>query len=84
LKAMQAQAAELERLNVDLLAVQKRLADSQRQAGALEERARLAREIHDTVAQSLSSIGLLLSAVERMVPGHPAIEQIRLAHLASS
>ncbi|NEU24551.1 sensor histidine kinase, partial [Vibrio parahaemolyticus] len=66
------------------LAVQKRLADSQRQAGALEERARLAREIHDTVAQSLSSIGLLLSAVERMVPGHPAIEQIRLAHLASS
>ena len=84
LKAMQAQAAELERLNVDLLAVQKRLADSQRQAGVLEERARLAREIHDTVAQSLSSIGLLLSAVERMVPGHPAIEQIRLAHLASS
>ena len=84
LKAMQAQAAELERLNVDLLAVQKRLADSQRQAGALEERARLAREIHDTVAQSLSSIGLLLSAVERTAPDHPAIEQIRLAHLASS
>ena len=43
LKAMQAQAAELERLNVDLLAVQKRLAYSQRQAGVLEERARLAR-----------------------------------------
>ena len=84
LKAMQAQAAELERLNVDLLAVQKRLAESQRQAGVLEERARLAREIHDTVAQSLSSIGLLLSAVERTAPDHPAIEQIRLAHLASS
>lgn len=84
LKAMQAQAAELERLNVDLLAVQERLAASQREAGVLEERARLAREIHDTVAQSLSSIGLLLSAVERTAPDHPAIEQIQLAHRTSS
>ena len=84
LKAMQAQAVELERLNEDLLAVQKRLAASQRQAGVLEERARLAREIHDTVAQSLSSIGLLLSAVERTLPDHLAAEQIRLAHRASS
>lgn len=84
LKAMQAQAVELERLNEDLLAVQKRLAASQRQAGVLEERARLAREIHDTVAQSLSSIGLLLSALERTLPDHLAAEQIRLAHRASS
>ena len=84
LKAMQTQAAELERLNVDLLAVQERLAASQREAGVLEERARLAREIHDTVAQSLSSIGLLLSAVERTAPAHPAIEQIQLAHRTSS
>ena len=83
LKAMQAQASELERLNVDLLAVQKRLAASQHQAGVLEERARLAREIHDTVAQSLSSIGLLLSAVERTDPEHPAVEQIQLAHRTS-
>ncbi|MSS45581.1 sensor histidine kinase [Cutibacterium sp. WCA-380-WT-3A] len=84
LKAMEVQATELERLNGDLLTVQKRLAASQRQAGVLEERARLAREIHDTVSQSLSSIGLLLSAVERTAPDHPAIEQIHLAHRASS
>ncbi|MGK2308638.1 sensor histidine kinase [Cutibacterium sp. V970] len=84
LKAMQAQAVELERLNADLLAVQERLAASQREAGVLEERARLAREIHDTVAQSLSSIGLLLSAVERTAPDHPAIEQVQLAHRTSS
>ena len=44
----------------------------------------MAREIHDTVAQSLSSIGLLLSAVERTLPDHLAAEQIRLAHRASS
>lgn len=84
LKAMRAQAVELERLNADLLAVQGRLAASERRAGMLDERSRLAREIHDTVAQSLSSIGILLSAVERVDPDHPAIDQIRLAHRTAS
>lgn len=35
------------------------LADAQRRAGALTERARLARDIHDTLAQGFSSIVLL-------------------------
>lgn len=40
------------------------LADSERAAGQATERERLAREIHDTVAQGLSSIQMLLGAVE--------------------
>lgn len=38
------------------------LAESQRRAGALTERARLARDIHDTLAQGFSSIVLLARA----------------------
>lgn len=37
----------------------------------LAERERLAREIHDTLAQGLSSIQLLLRAAERALPGRP-------------
>jgi signal transduction histidine kinase len=45
----------------------------------LAERARLAREIHDTLAQGLSSIQLLLHAAERADPEGPGVEHIRLA-----
>ncbi|RLK53623.1 signal transduction histidine kinase [Actinokineospora cianjurensis] len=41
------------------------LAAAERAAGVLAERERLAREVHDTLAQSLSSIHLLLSAAQR-------------------
>ncbi|GAA2774336.1 sensor histidine kinase [Saccharopolyspora taberi] len=41
------------------------LAQAQREAGIGWERERLAREIHDTIAQGLSSIRLLLQAAER-------------------
>lgn len=54
-----------------------------RRAGELDERARLASEIHDTVAQGLASIQLLLHSVEsRMVAAHhddASIESLRLA-----
>ena len=41
------------------------LADAQHEAGVLAERTRLSREIHDSVAQGLTSINLLLQAAER-------------------
>ncbi|MGW8379801.1 sensor histidine kinase [Streptomyces sp. ODS28] len=44
------------------------LAEAQHTAGVLAERERLAREIHDTLAQGLSSIQLLLRAAERALP----------------
>ena len=55
------------------------LAARERDMGREAERSRLAGEIHDTVAQGLGSITMLLRAVERSDPDHPAIERIRLA-----
>lgn len=56
-----------------------------RRAGELDERARLAADIHDTVAQGLSSIQLLLHAVESRMKAAPrkhdaeSLESLELA-----
>ena len=44
------------------------------QIGALEERNRLAREIHDTLAQGLSAIALKLDAVDALLEYNSSIE----------
>lgn len=48
-------------------------------AGELAERARIAGEIHDTVAQGLSSIQMLLHAAEKRVSDPQALAQLQLA-----
>ncbi|MFC7494352.1 MULTISPECIES: sensor histidine kinase [unclassified Nocardioides] len=48
-----------------------RLADEQQRTGALAERTRLSREIHDSVGQGLSSINLLLQAAEQVWDARP-------------
>jgi signal transduction histidine kinase len=48
-----------------LVEAQADLAEEQRRTGALAERTRLSREIHDSVGQGLSSINLLLQAAEQ-------------------
>jgi signal transduction histidine kinase len=48
-----------------LVDAQQELAEEQRRTGALAERTRLSREIHDSVGQGLSSINLLLQAAEQ-------------------
>ncbi len=58
-------SAERQELIDELVSTQDRLAASEREAGVAQERQRLAHEIHDTVAQSLSSIQMLLHAAER-------------------
>lgn len=63
-RALARDAVEREALVAELLATRDRLAATERQQGVLTERARLAREIHDTVAQGLSSIQMLLHAAE--------------------
>ncbi len=78
-RALAREATERERLVAELLAARDRIAASERESGALAERARLARDIHDTVAQGLSSIQLLLHAAERADPDGPGVEHIRLA-----
>lgn len=63
----------------ELVAARSALAAREREVGREAERTRLAGEIHDTVAQGLSSIQMLLHAAERAAPAHPAADQIRLA-----
>lgn len=73
------EAAERERLLAELVAARAELAASERAAGALAERARIARDLHDTVAQGLSSIQLLLHVAERADPGAAGVPHVRLA-----
>lgn len=68
----------------ELITTRAELAAAERGAGILAERERLAREIHDTLAQGLSSIQLLLRAAERALPaGAPALEHIARAREAA-
>ena len=56
----------------DLLSIaveRARLFDSSRELGALTERNRLAREIHDTLAQGLSAIALQLETADALLDG---------------
>lgn len=53
---------ELVAAQEDLVATNEALAGAQRESGVLAERARLARDVHDTVAQGFSSILLLARA----------------------
>lgn len=61
---------ERERLLAELTSAQAGLEVASREAGATEERARLARDVHDTIAQSLASIVML--AERARVDGSPA------------
>lgn len=78
-RALAREAVEREALVAELLATRDLLAATERQQGVLTERARLAREIHDTVAQGLSSIQMLLHAAEAADGERPGIDHIRLA-----
>ncbi|EOM74304.1 sensor kinase [Rhodococcus rhodnii LMG 5362] len=78
-RALFREAAERQRLIDELMHTREQLANQSRTAGTMTERARLAGEIHDTVAQGLSSIQMLLHSVESAAPDHPSLDRIRLA-----
>lgn len=61
-RALHREALTQRRIAEKLTATQQELAATEHQAGRLEERERLARDIHDTLAQGLSSIVLLARA----------------------
>lgn len=69
-----AQAVHHQRVATALQAAQADLAATEHQAGQLEERERLAREIHDTLAQGFSSI-VLLTRAARQQPDVPETTQ---------
>lgn len=77
-RALVREAEERERILAELIRTRQQLAHTEREKGAADERARLAREIHDTVAQGLSSIQMLLRAAERDA-AEPAAGYLRLA-----
>ncbi len=64
-QALLAESEQRRRLIVELGRTRSELATAERRAGVTDERERLAREIHDTLAQGLSSIQLLLQAAHR-------------------
>lgn len=74
-------STEREALIDELMATREQLAASERDAGAAQERERLAHEIHDTVAQNLSSIQMLLHAAERDLHATGASEKMLEAPL---
>jgi signal transduction histidine kinase len=78
-QALAREAAQREDLMRELIATRGQLAATEHESGVLAERARLSREIHDTLAQGLSSIQMLLYAAERADPARPGVEHIRLA-----
>ncbi|WP_031510187.1 sensor histidine kinase [Streptomyces megasporus] len=67
-RALYRESEARRRLIEELTETRADLAAAQHTAGVLAERERLAREIHDTLAQGLSSIHLLLRAAERALP----------------
>lgn len=78
-RAMAQETRERQALILDLVTTREELATASREAGTLAERERLAREIHDTVAQGLSSIQMLLHAAEREVDDERTRERLALA-----
>ena len=74
-RAMSQETHERQALILDLVATREELATASREAGTCAERERLAREIHDTVAQGLSSIQMLLHAAERDVDRRPGTRE---------
>lgn len=78
-QALANEATRREALMQELIAARDQLAATEHESGVLAERARLAREIHDTLAQGLSSIQMLLHAAERADPDRPGVEHLVLA-----
>lgn len=84
-QALYRESEQRRRLIEELTAARSELAAAEHAAGVLAERERLAREIHDTLAQGLSSIQLLLRAAERALPQRPgtALGHVRQARTAA-
>ncbi|MEV6850931.1 sensor histidine kinase [Actinoplanes sp. NPDC051411] len=64
--------ARLEAALAENAALQERLVEQARAAGVLDERGRMAREIHDTLAQGLTGIVTQLQAAEHLADDPPA------------
>jgi signal transduction histidine kinase len=73
------QSQQRSALIAELRAAQAHLAEAQREAGVLAERERLAREMHDTLAQGFTSIVMLCQAGR-----HERVEEVARENLAEA
>lgn len=80
---MQRQAVRQHALIDDLVRTRRELAATERREGTLAERQRLSMEIHDTLAQGLSSQQMLLQAADRTWESDPAKARGHLRTAAS-
>lgn len=71
LDAVEQQSSRRRNALAELTATRAELAETARRAGVLEERERLARDLHDTVAQSLASIVTHVEAAEQAFDQRP-------------
>lgn len=78
----QRDAAERQRLLEELRNTRDVLAEQQRQAGVLAERTRIARDLHDTLAQELAGSLMLLQAAERDWDRRPDAARTRVRAVA--
>ncbi|TRO58998.1 MULTISPECIES: sensor histidine kinase [unclassified Streptomyces] len=77
-RAQQRNVTERQRLVEELRGTRDVLADERHRTGVLEERARLARDLHDTLAQELSGSLMLLQAAERDWEERPDVARTRV------
>lgn len=83
-RTLEQESINRQRLVEELVSAQEDLAAAQRRSGALAERTRLSREIHDSVGQGLSSINLLLQAAEQEWDRRPGLARSHVHTAASS
>ncbi|WP_245642094.1 sensor histidine kinase [Nonomuraea candida] len=81
---LQRESAARQLLIDDLINARETLAESRHRTGVLEERERLAREIHDTLAQGLTSMGILLQAAGRGWDSDPALARSHVRRAAAA
>lgn len=72
-RALRAESERRRLLLEELQNTRGHLLTAERKAGQLEERERLAAEIHDTLAQGFTSIQLLLGSAQRVLPAQPEV-----------
>lgn len=83
-RALAAEAQARQLLLEELRDAQADLGAVERRAGALAERARLSRDLHDSVAQHLTSINLLLQAAQQDWESRPSAARAHVEQAAAS
>ncbi len=79
-----AQSSERARLIEELERTQAQLSDAHQRQGAADERERIARDIHDTLAQGFASIIVLAEAAQAGIDHHPATSAQQLRSIEST